>query len=97
MLGVGIVYAAALATCYYWVMLLLVPLGRGRWRPTAVWLVLNAGLAGLHLLTARFEIVYGATSWVVGLFLLGWIAPDVAASLRELAGRPGSRGESPEK
>ena len=40
----AVAFAVVVLTCYYWVMLLLVPLGRGRWGPTAGWLGLNTAL-----------------------------------------------------
>jgi len=85
-LGMAVAFAAVVLTCYYWVMLLLVPLGRGRWGPTVAWLGINTGLYGLHLANAAalsFEMLYGLLSWALALYLLAWMAPDAWKSLRD--------------
>jgi len=67
-------------------MLLLVPLGRGRWGPTAVWLGLNSAIYGLHLATHRslsFEMLFGLFSWALAIYLLAWMAPDAWKTARE--------------
>ena len=85
-LGAVVAFAALLLTCYYWVMLLLLPIGRGRWLPTAGWLGINLGLWGLHLTTPAFEMIYGLMSWaLLGLFL-AWLGPDAVRTMWELAG-----------
>ena len=86
-LGIVVVFAVVVLTCYYWVMLLLVPLGRGRWRPTAGWLAINTGLYALHLMTPSFEMIYGLMSWALAIFFLVWMAPDVIASVREMSAK----------
>lgn len=86
-LGVAVAFAAALLTCYYWVMLLLIPIGRGRWLPTAGWLAINVGLYGLHLATPSFEMIYGLMSWAMLVFFLAWLAPDAWRTARELVKR----------
>jgi hypothetical protein len=86
-LGMVVVFALVVLTCYYWVMLLLVPLGRGRWRPTAGWLAINTGLYALHLMTPSFEMIYGLMSWALAIFFLVWMAPDVIASVREMSAK----------
>ena len=96
-LGMAVAFAAVVLTCYYWVMLLLVPLGRGRWGPTAAWLGLNTGIYALHLSNHRglsFEMLYGSD--LVGARDL---PPrlDGAGCVEDLPGRvepdPGPRGE----
>ena len=82
-----VIFAAVVLTCYYWMMLLLVPLGRGRWGPTATWLGINTGLFALHLATPAFEMIYGLLSWALAFFFLAWMAPDAIASVRELHAR----------
>ena len=85
-LGTAVAFAVVVLTCYYWVMLLLVPLGRGRWGPTAAWLGLNAALYGFHLAnlaTLSFEMLYGLLSWVLMFFFLAWTAPDAVRTARE--------------
>jgi len=86
-LGMVVVFALVVLTCYYWVMLLLIPLGRGRWRPTVGWLAINTGLYALHLMTPSFEMIYGLMSWALAIFFLVWMAPDAVASVRELGAR----------
>jgi len=88
-LGLVVIFAAVVLTCYYWVMLLLIPLGRGRWLPTAGWLGINIGLFALHLMTPAFEMIYGLMSWSLAIFFLAWMAPDALASVRELRARWG--------
>ncbi len=83
-LGIAVAFAAVVLTCYYWVMLLLLPTGRGRWVPTAGWLGINAGLFGLHLVTPSFEMIYGVMSWALAAFLLAWMGPDAWRTAREL-------------
>jgi hypothetical protein len=85
-LGAAVAFAAVVLTCYYWVMLLFVPMGRGRWGPTAAWLGLNSGIYALHLSTMNglsFELVYGVTSWALALFFLAWMAPDAVKTLQD--------------
>lgn len=82
-LGVVVTYSTVVLTCYYWVMLLMVPLGRGRWVPTAGWLALNTCLYALHLVTPAFETIYGLMSWALLVFFLAWLAPDAVRTLRD--------------
>jgi hypothetical protein len=83
-LGIVVIFSAVVLTCYYWVMLLLIPVGRGRWLPTTGWLALNTGLFALHLVTPSFEMIYGVMSWALAVFFVAWMAPDTFASLKEL-------------
>jgi hypothetical protein len=83
-LGTAVVFAAVVLTCYYWIMMLLIPLGRGRWLPTAGWMTVNSGLFALHLITPSFEMIYGLMSWALAAFFLAWMAPDVVASVKEI-------------
>ena len=85
-LGLAVVFVAVLLTCYYWAMLCLLPLGRGRWGPTAAWLGLNVGLFALHLMTPAFEMIYGCMSLMLLLFFIAWIGPDAWRSIRKLTG-----------
>ena len=85
-LGMAVAFAVVVLTCYYWVMLLLVPLGRGRWGPTAVWLGLNTAIYAFHLATRTtlsFELLYGLISWVLAVYFLAWMAPDAVKTARE--------------
>ena len=81
-LGIAVAYAVVVLTCYYWVMLLLIPMGRGRWRPTAGWLAINTGLYGLHLATPAFEMIYGAMSLALLVFFVAWLGPDAWRTVR---------------
>jgi len=85
-LGMAVAFAVVVLTCYYWVMLLLVPLGRGRWGPAAAWLGLNTGIYALHLSNHRglsFELLYGLSSWALAIYFLAWMAPDAGKTMRE--------------
>lgn len=75
-LGIGALFTVFLLTCYYWVMLVLVPL-RGGEKSTAAVLALSSGLFFLHYLNPTFELIFGAMSWALLLLLLAWIAPDL--------------------
>ena len=84
-LGMAVAFGVVVLTCYYWVMLLLVPLGRRRWVPTAAWFAINTGLYALHLATRNnlsFELVYGLLSWALAIFFLAWMAPDAWRTAR---------------
>jgi hypothetical protein len=83
-LGIVVAFGVVVLTSYYWAMLLLIPLGRGRWVPTAGWLAINVALFGLHLVTPSFEMIYGLMSWGLLLFFLAWLGPDALTSGREL-------------
>jgi hypothetical protein len=96
-LGVAVAFAAVVLTCYYWVMLALIPLGRGRWMPSAGWLGINIGLYGLHLLTPAFEMRYGIMSWALLAFFIAWLGPDAwrTASTFVRTARDGARHRAP--
>jgi hypothetical protein len=80
-LGIGAVFALTLLTCYYWAMLLLVPI-RGDRLATATLLLLSAGLYSIHLATPpSFEMIYGVASWALALLLLVWIGPAAATTV----------------
>jgi len=95
-LGVAAAFAVAPLTCYYWAMLALVPLGRGRWLPTAGWLAINTALYTLALGTGSFEAIYGLLSWALLVFFVAWMVPDAGANLsrllRNLRGQAGRTG-----
>lgn len=81
LLGVAAVFAVLLLTCYYWIMLLLVPIRRG-WTATAAWLAINAALFGLDLATPAHEAIYGFMSWALAVFFLTWFGRDALAVVR---------------
>ncbi len=80
-LGVVAVFAVVVLTCYYWVMLLVLPLRRGVAASVGV-LGLCAGLYGLDLVTPSFEMIYGAMSWGLAVLFAGWAVPDAVAAVR---------------
>ncbi len=85
-LGIAVAFAVVVLTCYYWVMLLLVPLGRGRWGPTAAWMGLNTAIFALHLINQKglsFELLYGLTSWAMAIYFLAWMAPDAWKTVKD--------------
>ncbi|MCK5379667.1 MAG: hypothetical protein KAJ78_09690, partial [Acidobacteria bacterium] len=92
LLGIAIAFSSVILTCYYWIMLCLIPLGRERWRPVAWWLALNLGLFALHLSTPSFEMIFGTMSLALAVFFLAWIGPDAWKTVREIRGRLGSSG-----
>ncbi len=71
LLGIPAVFAAGVLTCYYWIMLLLVPLARRGWLVASV-VGLSVALFALDLLTPSFEMIYGAMSWMLALLFLAW-------------------------
>lgn len=82
-LGVGALFAVFLLTCYYWAMLMLIPIRGGR-KAAAAAIALSAGLFGLHLATPSFEMIFGMMSWALLLLLLAWVTPDVRRALHSL-------------
>ncbi len=92
--SIGAVFALGLLTCYYWVMLLLVPLRDGR-RGAAAVLLLSAGLYGLHLATPpSFEMIYGVMSWALALLAIAWLGPAAWADVRPALERGRGRAAS---
>ena len=81
MLGFVVVFAMVLTTCYYWQMLLIVPLLRDRFLLYGTFL-LNLGLYGLHFYTPSFEMRYGLFSWGLLLLFVGYLAPRAWATIR---------------
>ena len=73
-LGMVTVFALLSVTCYYWQMLLLVPLLRKTWWLYGA-LVLNLALYVVHLQTSSFEMRYGLMSWGLLLLFVGGLAP----------------------
>ncbi len=80
-LGVVAVFAVVVLTCYYWMMLLAMPLRRGATAAVGL-LALGAGLFALDLATPAFEMIYGVMSWGLAVLFVVWMAPDVAATVR---------------
>lgn len=74
MLGLVAVFALVLTTCYYWQMLLIVPLLRHRVLLYGT-LAVNLGLYGLHFATPSFEMRYGLMSWGLLAVFLAYLVP----------------------
>lgn len=81
MLGIVVVFAAVLTTCYYWQMLLIVPLLRNRGLLYGT-LAVNLGLYALHFGTPSFEMRYGLMSWGLLVVFLAFLVPEVRRSFR---------------
>jgi hypothetical protein len=91
-LGVVAVFALALATCYYWGMLLLAPLRRPRVAVVGL-LALNVVMCALYFRTGAFEIQYGAMSWMLLAFFVVWLGLS-AAPLTPTTAREGGRSRA---
>jgi len=74
MLGLVAVFVLVLTTCYYWQMLLIVPLLRHRVLLYGT-LAVNLGLYGLHFATPSFEMRYGLMSWGLLAVFLTFFVP----------------------
>jgi hypothetical protein len=79
--GVVSVFALLVLSCYYWAMLLVVPL-RERGFVVPGLLTLNAGLYAFELGHAPTELTFGIMSWGLTALFLAWLLPDVVASVR---------------
>lgn len=83
-LGIAPIFALTPAVSYYWIMMLIVPLRRGRW----------ASLAVLSLAIAMYEVslfypsmdyhswLYSLFAWGNALLLFGWLLPDAVRALK---------------
>ncbi len=90
MLGIVVVFALVLTTCYYWQMLLIVPLLRHRGVLYGT-LAVNLGLFALHFATPSFEMRYGMMSWGLLLVFLAYLIPQAWKALArrgEVEGNP---------
>ena len=83
-LGPAAVFAVLLLTCYYWAMLLVLPLRRGPWTAAGV-LAISAGMYALDLSNTTFEMLYGLMSWALLILFLAWCWPDALAAIRRRA------------
>ncbi len=75
MLGIIVVFALLLTTCYYWQMLLIVPLFRHRALLYGT-LAVNLGLYALHFATPSFEMRYGLMSWGLLVVFVAYLAAE---------------------
>jgi hypothetical protein len=95
-LGMAVVFALSPAAAYYWIMLLAVPLRRGRSAALAL-LVVSAGMHWIHRLypTPEYEPWrYAILAWSYALFLIAWMLPATLRTLRArgVVGDPPRRG-----
>ncbi len=81
LLGPIAVFALVLTTCYYWQMLLLIPLLRSRLLLYGT-LAVNLGLYALHFLTPSFEMRYGLLSWGLLVVFVAFLGPEAWRTLR---------------
>jgi hypothetical protein len=81
-------FALTLLTCYYWSMLMVVPLRSPAAPATVALLLLNAALYAVHLRSGSFEMEYAATSWALALFFTAWVAPAMARLRRRAPAGP---------
>lgn len=79
--GVASVFAVLVLSCYYWAMLLVMPL-RERAFVVPGLLVLNSGLYVFELMHAPTELTFGIMCWGLTALFVAWLAPDLVASLR---------------
>ena len=93
MLGMAVIFAMVLTTCYYWQILLLAPLLRSRWLLYGA-LALNLGLYVLHFQTQSFEMRYGLMSWGLLLLFVTYLAPLAWKNLRTLRPSPDGTAEA---
>ena len=84
--SLAVIFAAVSLPSYYEAMLLLVPLAGRATASTIALLAGNAAFYAVHLASPVFELRYGAVSWGLALFFLGWLAAAVLGA--RAAGRP---------
>jgi len=91
-LGLAAIFSLTLLACYYWGMLVLVPLREPGWPATVALLLLNSAFYGVHLRYPLHEARYGAVSLGLAIFFTAWIAPAALRNLRLLRrSAPGPR------
>jgi hypothetical protein len=73
-LSLAVIFAAISLPCYYEAMLLLVPIARHALASTAALLAANFVFYAMHLLSPFSEVRYGAVSWGLTLFFVGWLS-----------------------
>jgi hypothetical protein len=85
-LGLGAVYATLLLTCYYWVMLLMLPFKRRSDATVLTFFAFNVLALIMHFVHPASEWRYGLVSWTLGLLFLIWALPDAFRTVRGLPG-----------
>ncbi len=81
-LGIVPCFSLLLLTCYYWSMLVVVPLRRGT-DATLGALVLSSACILVHALTGGFEVIYGACSWAMLVLFVTWLWPDAVKTFKK--------------
>jgi hypothetical protein len=96
-IGVAVVFAGLVLSCYYWVVLVLLALRRGNGSAVGV-LGVNAATLVTALFTSDAQVIFGIFSWgLLGLFAVLFF-PDVSKSVRQWfpsansAGKGGATG-----
>jgi hypothetical protein len=95
-LGVSLVFALVSVTCYYWSVLAATVARRPRATALALLLV-NLGVCAAHFASPAHEVRYGAMSWGLLIFFVGWLLAgggraEAAASDAAPAGGAATRG-----
>jgi hypothetical protein len=82
-LGSALLFSALSMTCYYWIVLALIPLAGALWLPTAGVLGISALVFGIIWISnEQLAVTYGAASWALLIFFVLWLAPSAWRSLR---------------
>ncbi len=85
-LGSALLFGALSMACYYWIVLVLVPLAGALWLPTAGVLGISALVFGIILISnEQLVVTYGAASWALLIFFALWLVPWGVSSLRSIA------------
>jgi hypothetical protein len=87
-LSLAVVFAVVPLPCYYEVMLLLVPLARHALASTAALLAANVAFYAVSLLSPFSEVRYGAVSWGLALFFVGWLLAQALRTAPDAEGLP---------
>ncbi len=82
-LGIVPCFSLLLLTCYYWSMLVLMPLRRGE-HGTLGALVLSSVCILTHGLTGGFEVIYGVCSWAMLILFVAWLWPDAKKTFERI-------------
>ena len=92
-LSVILIFSTVPLTCYYWILLILVPLAGDRWLPTAGVLATSALAFGFRLdPPVLFERTYGAMSWALLAMFVVWAGTAAVHSVRETGKAAPRRG-----
>lgn len=92
-LGVAAVFALLVLSCYYWVMLVAMPMRRGTLTTSGL-LGLNVVLCGAEILHQPTEVTYAIMAWALLALFLAWLLPAALRTLRREPAFVTSSGES---